>query len=60
MADEKTDQKPSLMAATAEPEQDVSKAQQARLDEFYRTHRLPSGYAYNVRDGLHKQPKRDS
>lgn len=37
----------------------VSKAQQDRLAEFRLTHRVPAGYSYNVRDGLHKTPKKD-
>lgn len=39
-------------------EPDVSKAQQDRLDEYRRTHKVPSGYSYNVRDGLHKTPRK--
>lgn len=37
----------------------VSKAQQERVAEFQRTHRVPAGYSFNVRDGLYKTPKKD-
>lgn len=35
----------------------VSKAQENRLAEFVRTHRVPTGYTFNVRDGLRKKGK---
>lgn len=37
---------------------DMSKAEQARMAEFRRTRKVPTGYTYNVRDGLHKTPKK--
>lgn len=40
------------------PKEDMSKAEAERLAEFRRTRKVPSGYTYNVRDGLHKTPKK--
>lgn len=42
------DQQDEQAAEQQQPEPDISQAQQARLDEFYRTHRPPAGYAFNV------------
>lgn len=39
-------------------EQELSKAAQERLDEMYRTGVVPSGYAFNVEDGLHRPAKK--
>lgn len=43
---------------TTDKKDDVSKAEAERLAEFRRTRKVPSGYTYNVRDGLHKTPKK--
>ena len=37
---------------------DMSKAEAERMAELRRTHRVPAGYSYNVRDGLFKTPKK--
>ena len=42
----------------ASKQEDMSKAEAERLAEFRRTRKVPSGYTYNVRDGLHKTPKK--
>lgn len=42
---------------TKADEPKVSKAELERLDEFYRTHVVPSGYSFNAELGLHKTPK---
>lgn len=39
-------------------EQKIEKASKAVQDEFDRTHKVPTGYSFNVRDGLHKTPKK--
>ena len=52
-----TDKKAEAPRAS-EPKESMSKAEENRLAEFHRTHRVPSGYSYNVRDGLHKTPKK--
>lgn len=41
------------------PKESMSKAEENRLAEFRRTRKVPTGYTYNVRDGLFKTPKKD-
>lgn len=37
---------------------DASKAEAERMAEFRLTRKVPTGYTYNVRDGLFKTPKK--
>lgn len=49
----------SNTAKTEEPKEEMSQAEQKRMEEFRRTRKVPTGYTYNVRDGLFKTPKKD-
>lgn len=50
------------MTDTNEANQDkkpeAPKAKKNPDTEFRRTRRVPTGYSYNVRDGIHKTPKK--
>lgn len=52
-----TDKKAEAPKAS-EPKESMSKAEENRLAEFRRTRKVPTGYTYNVRDGLFKTPKK--
>lgn len=53
MTDEKKEKQQT--DAPKADEQPASQAEQDLLDEMYRTGVVPSGYAFNVEDGLQKQ-----